>query len=105
VQTNWPFRQFLRENLNRSVILTNGDRHWGLHEFGCGPASDIHAISPSESYHPRYHKFLRTKGGYLSLSVNAALSHNHLVIERRAVNGEVVYRRAFQEPDPKKAWA
>lgn len=107
-------RHFLRDNVNGSVILTNGDRHWqyhsvdpetGLHEFGCGPASDVHAVSPSEGYDARVHKFLRIKGGYLTLRVDPSDPRNHLVVEHRDVRGEVVYRRVYQKPDPKNAWA
>lgn len=107
-------RQFLRENLAGRVILTNGDRHWqyhsvdpesGLHEFGCGPASDVHAVSPSEGRDPRYHKFLRIKGGFLVLRVDPTDAQNHLTVEHRDVMGSVVYRRVYRKPDPKNPWA
>ena len=47
------FRQWLKDNVPGRVIVMNGDRHWqyhsvdpetGLHEFGCGAASDEHAV-------------------------------------------------------------
>jgi alkaline phosphatase D len=107
-------RQFLRENLAGRVILTNGDRHWqyhsvdpesGLHEFGCGPASDVHAVSPSEGHDPRYHKFLRIKGGFLFLRVDPGDAQNHLVVEHRDVMGSTVYRRVYRKPDSKNPWA
>ena len=107
-------RKFLRDNLAGRVILTNGDRLWqyhsvdpesGLHEFGCGPASDVHAVSPSEGRDPRYHKLLRIKGGFLVLRVNPGDRQNHLTIEHRDVMGSVVYRRVYRRPDLKTPWA
>ena len=76
------------------MILTNGDRHWqyhsidpetGLHEFGCGPARDIHAVSPSEGRDPRYHQYLRIRGGFLLLRLDPGDAENNLVIEHRDV--------------------
>ena len=101
-------RQWLKDNAGGRVIVMNGDRHWqyhsvdpdtGLHEFGCGPASDEHAVSPSGGEDARYHRFLRIKGGFLTVAVNPADREQSLVIEHRDVRGEVVHRAAF----PKKA--
>src|SRR5204862_4357296 len=61
----------------RHFYVCNGDRHWqymstdprtGLREFGCGPASDVHAFAgPGEN--PAYHSFYRSKGGFLSVAI------------------------------------
>jgi alkaline phosphatase D len=98
------FRQWLKDNVAGSVILMNGDRHWqyhsvdpdtGVNEFGCGPASDAHAVPPSNGEDKRYHRFLRIKGGLVMAHVNPGDRENPLVIEHRDVKGEVVYRSVF----------
>jgi alkaline phosphatase D len=94
-------RTWLRDHVGGQVILMNGDRHWqyhsvdpetGLHEFGCGPASDSHAVSPSGGEDKRYHKFLRIKGGYVTARVDPNDKEAPLVLEHRDVQGRVVYR-------------
>jgi len=99
------FRRWLKQEVGGNVILVNGDRHWqyhsadpetGLHEFGCGPASDGHATSPSEGEDRRYHKFLRVKGGFLAISVDPR-ADNSLVCEHRDVRGGVVHRHVFSK--------
>ncbi|MBI3681100.1 MAG: alkaline phosphatase D family protein [Acidobacteria bacterium] len=98
------FRQWLKANVPGSVILMNGDRHWqyhsvdpdtGVHEFGCGPASDVHAVPPSEGEDSRYHRFLRIKGGFVAVQVNPDDRQNPLVFEHRDVKGGVVHRHVF----------
>jgi len=84
------------------VILMNGDRHWqyhsvdpefGLHEFGCGPASDEHAVSPSRGEDKKYHKFLRIKGGFVNVKVTPG---EGLFVEHCDVKGRSVYQKAFR---------
>lgn len=94
-------RTWLRDHVGGQVILMNGDRHWqyhsvdpetGLHEFGCGPASDSHAVPPSRGEDKRYHRFLRIKGGFVTARVDPADKEAPLVLEHRDVQGRVVYR-------------
>jgi alkaline phosphatase D len=101
------FRQWLKDNVSGRVIVMNGDRHWqyhsvdpetGLHEFGCGPASDAHAVPPSRGEDKRYHKFLRIKGGFVAVRADPASRDENLVIEHRDVNGVTVYRQVFARP-------
>lgn len=96
-------RRWLQDHISGSVILMNGDRHWqyhsvdpetGLNEFGCGPASDGHAVSPSDGEDTRYHKFLRIKGGFVSARVDP--QEGRLIIEHRDVTGQPVYQKVFQ---------
>lgn len=98
------FRKWLKANVEHSVILMNGDRHWqyhsvdpefGVEEFGCGPASDEHAVPPSRGEDRRYHRFLRVKGGFVSVAVNPQAREESLVIEHCDVIGNVVNRRVF----------
>ena len=101
-------RQWLKEHGGGRVIVMNGDRHWqyhsvdpdsGVHEFGCGPASDAHAVPPSGGENPAYHRFLRIKGGFLTVAVNPADRSESLVIEHRDIHGAAVHRAVF----PKQA--
>jgi alkaline phosphatase D len=98
------FRRWLKENVEGSVVLMNGDRHWqyhsidpefGVEEFGCGPASDEHAVPPSRGEDKRYHRFLRVKGGFVAVTVNPKDRDQPLVVEHCDVDGNVVNRRAF----------
>lgn len=76
-------------------LVLNGDRHWqyhsvdpatGLQEFGSGPASDVHAggWSPRNKLEP--HRFLRVKGGFLSVKVQGPQA----TIRHHDVHGKVV---------------
>jgi alkaline phosphatase D len=96
------FRQWLKANVDGSVILMNGDRHWqyhsvdpetGLNEFGCGAASDSHSVMPSGGEDVRYHRFLRAKGGFMTCRVDP--SDRSLVLQHHDVHGTVVNRQMF----------
>jgi hypothetical protein len=67
------------------------DRQTGLREFGCGPASDVHAFTgpgPDEAYH----SFYRPKGGFLSVSVSRPPGGVATICFRfHDVQGEVVH--------------
>lgn len=100
------FRQWLKDNVPGRVIVMNGDRHWqyhsvdpatGLHEWGCGPASDEHAVPPSRGEDKQYHRFLRIKGGFVSVQLNPADAENNLVFEHRDVHGNVVHRHVYRK--------
>jgi alkaline phosphatase D len=98
------FRQWLKANVEGSVILMNGDRHWqyhsvdpetGVNEFGCGAASDSHSIMPSGGEDRRYHQFLRAKGGFVTVRVDASRPDEQLLLQHHDVHGSVVYRKVF----------
>lgn len=99
------FRKWLQQLGNSRVFVICGDRHWqyhsvdpgtGLHEFSCGPASDEHAEgSPGEN--PRWHRFHRQKGGFLSVVVKSAESGPRIEFRFHDVYGKVLHRHlAFQ---------
>lgn len=53
-------------------------------------ASEEHAAgSPGEN--PKYHRFHRVKGGFLSTSLKSAAGKSTILFEHRDVNGAVVY--------------
>lgn len=97
--------QRLRKFLNSipGCFVINGDRHWqyhsvdpetGLHEFGCGPASDAHAQGFSEKQREPSQKFLRIKGGFLSIRIEpgkATLIHHD-------VGGNAVHETLIPTP-------
>lgn len=88
----------LREFLSGipGCFVINGDRHWqyhsvdpetGLREFGSGPASDQHAGGWSEKQRPDWQKFLRIKGGFLSVRIEGARA----TVRHHDVDGGVVH--------------
>ena len=88
-------RQWIRKNAGQNFFVACGDRHWqyhsvdpetGVQEFSSGPASDEHAGgSPGED--PRYHRFHRVKGGFLSVTAAA----QGISFRFHDVHGRVVY--------------
>ncbi len=89
-------RNWLKERSPRNLLVICGDRHWqyhsehpetGLREFSAGAASDEHAGgSPGED--PRYHRFHRIKGGFVSVTVTAA---GGVRARHHDVNGKIVH--------------
>ncbi len=82
-------------------FVINGDRHWqyhsvdaetGLHEFGCGPASDLHAGGWKPGDRRPEHRFLRVKGGFASISVEAGRA----VVTHHDVDGKPVHRTEIE---------
>ena len=94
----------------KNLFICNGDRHWqyvtnydenNLWEFCCGAGTDNHQPNAwqieKEGIRPE-HKFLRTKGGFLSVN----LSNNNSTIKSIAfnhhgVNGEIVNTQKFNQ--------
>jgi alkaline phosphatase D len=100
-------RSWIKDNLPENLFVVCGDRHWqyhsvhpdtGLHEFGCGPASDEHA-GGSPGYDPQYHRFHRVKGGFLTVSVSGAGGESSITFRHHDVHGQTVseYRKARSE--------
>ena len=87
----------------KNLFIVNGDRHWqyvshientNLWDFGCGAGADIHAGGwKQEDYRPE-HRFLRVKGGFLSVKVEhnekPTISFTHHDVEGKVVN-ELVF--------------
>ncbi len=97
------FRRWLAQHAGDNTFVLCGDRHWqyhsidpstGVREFGCGAASDSHAGgTPGEN--PRYHRFHRVKGGFLSIRARPESRASRLTIEHRDVHGNIVYAQSF----------
>jgi alkaline phosphatase D len=101
------FRQWTRQL--RNFYNCNGDRHWqfmstdpktGLREFGCGAASDEHAIE-GPGQNPAYHSFYRgNKGGFLTIAVTRAQGGVPTIAFRfHDVDGRVLYEFRDVAPD------
>lgn len=86
------------------VFVICGDRHWqyvthdgasGLYEFSCGPGSDSHAEGFSMNNRTPEHRFLRIKGGFLSVDVERADDKPRIAFRHHDVHGEIVHEETF----------
>jgi len=84
-----------------------GDRHWqyvsrhaetGVMEFSCGAGSDAHAEGFSMENRQPEHRFLRIKGGFLSVNVDRAEGQPRISFRHHDVNGDVVHEENFSQP-------
>jgi alkaline phosphatase D len=92
-------RHFLKNEIGPNVLSVCGDRHWqyhsvdpefGLHEFGCGAASDEHA-GGTPGLNKEMHRFHRVAGGYVSIEVTRAGGRPTLRLQHRDVRGAVLH--------------
>lgn len=99
--------KWLRKYLSgqKNLFVVNGDRHWqyvsrdletGLMEFGSGPVSDYHAQGWNADDVRPEHRFLRLKGGFLSISVHREKRQPVITFRHRDVNGVVVHEEQFR---------
>ena len=92
-------REWIKASVPDNFFVICGDRHWqyhsvhpytGVHEFSVGAASDEHAGgTPGED--PKFHKFHRVKGGFLSVTLQREGVKSRILFEHRDVMGKVVY--------------
>ena len=82
-------------------FVVNGDRHWqyhsidpetGLQEFGCGASTDKHAGGWNPKNKLPEHRFLRVKGGFLTMKVDGEKT----LVRHHDVDGEVVYETTLE---------
>jgi len=102
------FRHWVRQyNKSRdNLILVCGDRHWqyhsvdpatGVQEFSSGCASDYNAAG-SPGYSPKYHRFHRMRGGFLSVSVSRSGDGSVIAFRFHDVHGRVLYEHEQKRP-------
>jgi alkaline phosphatase D len=98
---NW-LRQYLSSIDHLYVV--NGDRHWqyvskdehtGLLEFGSGPISDYHAQGWDPDDKRSEHRFLRVKGGFLSIQVERVEGKPFIRFTHRDVDGNPTHEEQF----------
>jgi alkaline phosphatase D len=90
-------RAFLGKQRNMFVIC--GDRHWqyvsvdpnsGVKEFSCGPTSNAHAGGYSEKNRSSMHRYLKVKGGFLSINIQRVADKPMAIFRHYGVNGKVL---------------
>lgn len=95
-------RDFLGSQKNAFVLC--GDRHWqyatvdprtGVREFAAGAGSDMHAGGFKESLRTEAHKYLRIKGGFLSVSVKRVDGEPQIKLTHHDVDGNVQHSETF----------
>ncbi|PTX94675.1 alkaline phosphatase [Opitutus sp. ER46] len=93
-------RQFLA---SRRMFVINGDRHWqyasvdpatGLHEYGTGPSSDIHASGYSDAERTPAHRYLRIRGGFISVRIARVDGQPRAIIRHHDVDGNVRFEQS-----------
>ncbi|MFC4992122.1 alkaline phosphatase D family protein [Rubritalea tangerina] len=96
-------RALLSASPNTYVIC--GDRHWQyasihsttkLHEFGCGPASDIHASGYSLKERTPEHTYLKICGGFLSVTVKETNGSPTATFTHHSVDGSTNNTQSFK---------
>jgi alkaline phosphatase D len=95
-------REFISQQKN--MILLCGDRHWqyvsegpefGVREYSCGPTSDKHA-GGTLPIKTKMHRFMRVKGGFLSVIVERVGGVPMAFIRHHDVEGKVVNEEVVQ---------
>ena len=95
-------REFIGSQKNAFIL--NGDRHWqyvsvdektGAREYSCGAGSDIHAGGFKQSLRSPKHRFLRIKGGFLSVTVERDSGIPRISLRHHDVHGDVVNEDIF----------
>jgi alkaline phosphatase D len=96
---------WFHQTLGENFVILCGDRHWqyhsvhpefGVREFSIGPCADAHAQHPKED--PRYHKFFRDLGGFLSAGTTRAEGGATLTIRLHDTRGTVVHEWVQTRP-------
>jgi len=89
-------RDFIGKQKNMFVIC--GDRHWQyvsedpktkVREYSCGPTSDKHAGGFSEKNKSPMHKYLKVKGGFLSVLIERDNDQPRAIFTHHGVDGSV----------------
>lgn len=89
-------RKFIGKQKNMFVVC--GDRHWqyvsvdpatGTKEYSCGPTSDKHAGGFNEEQRSPKHRYLKIKGGFLSVTVERVNDKPTIFFRHHGVDGSV----------------
>ena len=97
---------FIKKQNNLYII--NGDRHWqyvthidgtNLWEFGCGAGTDFHSLPTQGGWNREdpepQHKYLRLKGGFLSVETSKSNYKSKISFNHHDVNGKIVNTKNF----------
>lgn len=100
---------FIKKQEN--LFIVNGDRHWqyvsniegtSLWEFGCGAGANVHAGGWKQEDRRPQHKFLRVKGGFLTVNVLGSEDKSKIIFTHHNVNGAKVNEVPFYSRNFKK---
>ena len=89
-------RTFIGKQKNMFIVC--GDRHWqyvsedpttSAREYSCGPTSDAHAGGFSEKNRSSMHRYLKVKGGFLSVLIQRRADKPVAVVRHYGVDGSV----------------
>jgi len=96
-------RSFVGSQKNMFVIC--GDRHWqyvsqdpetGVIEFSSGPTTDRHANGFEESDKSAMHRYLKVKGGFLTVEVSQDEDDPEIIFTHHAVDGSIYNEETFR---------
>ena len=82
----------------KDMFVVCGDRHWqyvsvdtatGVREYSCGPTTDAHAGGFSEKQRSPMHRYLKIKGGFLSVTVDRVDGVPTIAFRHHGVDGSV----------------
>ena len=89
-------RRFIGRQKNMFVVC--GDRHWqyvsvdpvtGTKEYSCGPTADAHASGFKEKDRTPMHRYLKIKGGFLSVTVERVDGTPTIIFRHHGVDGSI----------------
>jgi len=89
-------RDFIGKQKNMFVIT--GDRHWqyvsvdpatGVREYSSGPTTDTHAGGFKEKNRSPMHRYLKVKGGFLSVVVDRVDDVPRIVFRHHGIDGSI----------------
>ncbi len=89
-------RSFIGKQKNMFIIC--GDRHWqyvsvdektGVKEYSCGPTTDLHAGGFNEKLRTKMHKYLKIKGGFLSVTVERKNGKPEITFRHYGTDGSI----------------
>ncbi len=96
-------RSFIASQDNLFVIC--GDRHWqyvthdpesGIFEFSSGPTTDKHANGFDPKDRSPMHRYLKIKGGFLSVEVSQDEDGPEISFTHHAVDGSIYHEERFR---------
>ncbi|MHC4883015.1 MAG: alkaline phosphatase D family protein [Planctomycetota bacterium] len=89
-------RDFIGKQKNMFVVC--GDRHWqyvsvdpetGTREYSCGPTADAHASGFKEKDRTSMHRYLKIKGGFLSVTVERVNGTPTIIFRHHGIDGSI----------------
>jgi alkaline phosphatase D len=95
-------RSFVASQENMFIVC--GDRHWqyvsedpatGVIEFSAGPTTDSHANGFKQSEKSSMHRYLKIKGGFLTVGVSPDAENPEITFTHHAVDGSVYHTETF----------